>query len=78
MLINLPSPHPGAPTCPSTLEVLRAREHAPTPYPFIVFTFGLAVKSIQELGGASHGIRVLVDLDPFIGKFRWHQRRPIN
>jgi hypothetical protein len=24
---NLPSPHPRAPTCPSTLEMLRAKEH---------------------------------------------------
>jgi hypothetical protein len=30
--------------------VLRVREHAPTPSPFNVFTFGLTVKSIKELG----------------------------
>jgi hypothetical protein len=32
--------------------VLRAREHAPTPFPFTIFTFGLAIESIKELGGA--------------------------
>jgi hypothetical protein len=36
--------------------VLRAREHAPTPSPFVVskvvFTFGLLVESLKELGGA--------------------------
>jgi hypothetical protein len=38
--------------------VLRAKERAPTPSPSIVFTFGLAVKSIKELGGASTSIKV--------------------
>jgi hypothetical protein len=33
--------------------VLRAREHALIPSPFVVFTFGLIVESIKELGGAS-------------------------
>jgi hypothetical protein len=33
--------------------VLRARERAPTPYAFVVFTFGLTVESIKELRGAS-------------------------
>jgi hypothetical protein len=32
--------------------MLQARELAPTP-PFVVFTFGLIVESIKELGGAS-------------------------
>jgi hypothetical protein len=32
--------------------VLRAKEHAPIPYPSVVFTFGLAVGSIKEFGGA--------------------------
>jgi hypothetical protein len=40
--------------------VLRTRERTPTPYPFVVFTFGLAVESIKEFGGAS--------LDEKIGK----------
>jgi hypothetical protein len=31
--------------------VLRTREHAPTPSPSIVFTFGLTIKSTKELGG---------------------------
>jgi len=50
LLVNLPSPHPKAPACPSTPEVLRAREHAPTPSPSAVFTFGLAVNPSKSLG----------------------------
>ncbi len=53
LLVNLPNPHPGAPTHPSTPEVLRTRECAPTPSPFVVFTFGLIIESIKELRGAS-------------------------
>jgi hypothetical protein len=53
LLVIHPSPHLGAPTHPSTPEVLRARECTPTPYPFVVFTFGLVVESIKEFGGAS-------------------------
>jgi len=52
LLVNLLSFHPRAPTCPSTLEVLQAKEHAPTPSPYVVFTFILAINSIKELGGA--------------------------
>jgi hypothetical protein len=33
--------------------VLRAREHAPTLFPSVVFIFGLVVESIKELGGVS-------------------------
>jgi hypothetical protein len=46
--------------------VLQARECAPTPSLSAVFTFGLAVKSIKELGGVSHGVRALIEIDPFI------------
>jgi hypothetical protein len=53
LLVNLPSPHPRAPTCPFSLELLWVREHAPILSPSIVFTFGLIVESIKELGGAS-------------------------
>ncbi len=66
LLINLPSPHPRAPTRPFTPKVLQARECAPTPSLSAVFTFGLAVKSIKELGGVSHGVRALIEIDPFI------------
>jgi hypothetical protein len=31
--------------------VLRTKEHVPTPYPSVAFTFGLAVESIKEFGG---------------------------
>ncbi len=53
MLVNLPSPHLGALAHPSTLEMLQAREHALIPSPYVVFTFGLAIESIKEFGGAS-------------------------
>jgi hypothetical protein len=33
--------------------VLQARECAPIPSPFDVFTFGLTIESIKELRGAS-------------------------
>jgi hypothetical protein len=53
LLVNLPSPHPKALAHPSTPKVLRARECAPTPSLFDVFTFGLVVESIKEPRGAS-------------------------
>jgi hypothetical protein len=34
--------------------MLRTKERPPTPSPFVVFTFGLAVEPINELGGASY------------------------
>jgi hypothetical protein len=33
--------------------MLRTRERPPILYPFVVFTFGLIVESIQKFGGAS-------------------------
>jgi hypothetical protein len=48
------SPHHGAPIRPFTHKVLWAREHTPTPYPFIIFTFGLTVESIKNFGGKSY------------------------
>jgi hypothetical protein len=36
--------------------VLQAKKHTPPPYPFIVFTFGLAIESIKELRGASQAL----------------------
>ncbi len=52
LLINLLSFHPRALAHPSTPNVLQAMEHAPT-FPSVIFTFGLIVESIKELGGAS-------------------------
>jgi hypothetical protein len=37
MLVTLSSPHPGAPTRPSSPKVLRAKERALAPYFSIVF-----------------------------------------
>jgi hypothetical protein len=34
--------------------MLQAKKHAPTPFPFVVFTFGPIIESIKELGGVSH------------------------
>jgi hypothetical protein len=59
LLVNLPIPHPGVLACPSTPEVLWAREHAPTPSHFIVFIFGLVVKSIKVLKGASFNVSIV-------------------
>jgi hypothetical protein len=50
LLINLPSPHPGAPARPSTPEMLRAKEHTPTFFPFAIYTFGLAMNPSKNLG----------------------------
>jgi len=60
LLVNLPSPHPGSSTHPSTSEVLQAREHTPTPFSYVVVTFGLAIESIKELGGASHKFLIII------------------
>ncbi len=51
MLVTLFSPHPEAPTCLSTPKVLQPEECAPTPYPFVIFTFKLVVESTKEFGG---------------------------
>jgi hypothetical protein len=53
LLVTHLNPHLRARVCPSTLEVLWTKKRAPTPYPFIVFTFGLVVESIHEFRGAS-------------------------
>jgi hypothetical protein len=53
MLVTLPGPHPGALAHPSIPKVLQAKEHTPIPSPSILFTFGLEVESIKELGGTS-------------------------
>jgi hypothetical protein len=54
LLVNLPSPHPRALTHPSIPKMLRAKECAPIPSPFIIFTFGLTIESIKEFEGASN------------------------
>jgi hypothetical protein len=52
-LITHPSPHPKVPTRPFTPKMLWAREHTPTPYSFIVFTFKLTFESFKECESAS-------------------------
>jgi hypothetical protein len=51
LLVIHPNPHPGALTRPSTPKMLQTKEHAPTPYPSVVFTFGLVVEIIKEFKG---------------------------
>ncbi len=53
MFVTLPSPHPKAPTRPSTPEVLQAKERALTLYLSAIITFGFAVESIKEIRGVS-------------------------
>jgi hypothetical protein len=59
-LVTLSSPHLKIPTRPSTPKMLRARECAPTPYPYVIFTFRLAIESIKEFEGASSYYNKLV------------------
>jgi len=46
----IPNPHPGAPARPSTLQVLRARERAPTPYFSAVFSLDSHLSPLKSLG----------------------------
>ncbi len=62
MLVILLNPHPRALACPSTPKVLRAKERAPTPSPFVIFTFGFVVESIKDFGGVS--LATLLGLPP--------------
>jgi hypothetical protein len=39
--------------------MLRARECVLIPFPFVVFTFGLTVESIKELGGVSFDLFIM-------------------
>jgi hypothetical protein len=50
MLVIFPSPHPGAPARPFTPKVLRARECAPTPHSFVVFTSNSHLSLSRSLG----------------------------
>jgi len=50
LLVICLNPHPEAPACLSTLEVLQAKEC--TPIPSVMFAFGLVVESIKEFGDA--------------------------
>jgi hypothetical protein len=52
LVIHL-NPHLEIPTRPFTLEVLQTKECTPTFYPYVVFTFELAIESIKKLGGVS-------------------------
>ncbi len=58
LLVNLLSPHPGAPTRPFTPKVLRTREHTLISFSFVVFAFGFVIESIKELRGASKAFHI--------------------
>jgi hypothetical protein len=51
--------------------MLQVREHAPTLSPSDVFTFGLAVESIKELGGASHEASSIERAKKKMMKYHW-------
>jgi hypothetical protein len=53
LLVTLPSPHPGAPTRPSTPKVLQARERAQLLVLLLFSPFGLIIESIKGVAGAS-------------------------
>ncbi len=61
----IPSWNSNMPFYPST--VLRAREHALTPYSFVVFYLGLTFESLKELG-AHHWYLILKTLYMYIYK----------
>jgi hypothetical protein len=65
LLVICPSPDFEAPTRPSTLKVLQAKEHTLIPSSFVVFIFEFAFESYEEFKGVS-----LMMLDEFflIGK----------
>ncbi len=54
LLINLPSPHLRAIACPSTPEVLWAKERIPTPYFSIVFTLDSRLNLSRSSGARQH------------------------
>jgi hypothetical protein len=68
-LITHPNPHFGAPTRPSTLEMLRTKKRTLIPTS-IVFIFEPAFEYFKECGGASHGI--IIPIGNLI-----HQSEPI-
>ncbi len=50
LFVILLSPHLGALAPPSTPKMLRAREHAPTPYSSVVFTLDSHLNLLRSLG----------------------------
>ncbi len=53
LLVIRPNPHPRASTRPSTLEMLRTKEHTPIFLSLCCFPFGLVVESIKKLRAVS-------------------------
>jgi hypothetical protein len=63
LLITCHSPHLGAPARLFTPTVLQIKERTPIHYPSDVSTFGLAIESIKEFGGAPQLINRTKDLN---------------
>jgi len=71
MLITLLSPIPKLQHAPLPLQSVASQGSQgvlPDSLFFRCFQFGLTFESIKELGGASHGIRAPIELDPLIGR----------
>ncbi len=64
LLFNLSKSHPGAPTGPSTPEVLRSKKHAPTPSPFDVHIW---TQSWVHLGAWGCVMKDLVKVSYYLG-----------
>jgi hypothetical protein len=71
LLVNLPSPHPGAPTCPFTPKVLRAKERAPSHSPSVVLTFRFAMSPSRSLG-VHHALLVAQVVLYFVIPWFWY------
>ncbi len=65
-LVIHPSPHLWALACPSIHEMLQTKECTPTPYPFAIFTFRLAIEFIKEFGGASKKVKTVSFLNAIV------------
>ncbi len=50
LLVTFPNPYPEALTHPSTLEVLQAKEHNPTPHSSVVFILDSHLNPLKSLG----------------------------
>jgi hypothetical protein len=60
-LVTCCNPHLKVPTCPFALEMLRAKEHAPIPYPSIIFHFGTHNWVYQGVWGPSLLMKMTIE-----------------
>jgi hypothetical protein len=79
LLVNLFSPYPGIPTCPSTPEVLPMKECALIPYSFVVFTLDSHLSLSRSLGArqfAFNNFMLLVGLR--LVKISYVNKKPLK